>query len=143
MAERITQRRIAQLADVYPEHAAPVVHTVDRTFELPTGLYVATAALYLGFVAVMALGFGNPHLIVPMGIIVTFIAMFFAVPAQWVRMNPQAARRAMGWAQFRRAGVKTPYGQATAGAATAQVLVLPVVIFAWAVAVVTIAALVR
>ncbi|MEO6153315.1 MAG: hypothetical protein ABIT09_13430 [Croceibacterium sp.] len=143
MTERIPRDLIAHQAIVHAEAALPFAHTVDRTFELPTGLYAATAALFLGFVALMALGFGNPHMIVPLGIIVIFLAMFFAVPAQWVRMNPVTSQRATSWARFQREGVMTPFGRATAGQATAQVLILPAVVFGWGIAVVTIAALVR
>jgi hypothetical protein len=141
MAERLTRELIAEKAII---HEVPVLRaptTVDRSFELPTGLYVATAALFFGFVAVMAFGFGNPALIVPMGIIVTFIAMFFAVPAMWTRMKPDTQQRATPWARFQRDGIMTLYGPMSAGAATVQVLILPALIFAWGVTVVTMAAL--
>ena len=143
MAERIIRERIAERAII---HAAPVLRapaTPDRNFELPAALFGATAALYFGFVAVMAIGFGNPHMIVPLGIIVTFIAMFFAVPAMWMRMKPDHAQRLTGWGRFQATGVQTLYGHMTAGAATVQVLILPALIFGWAVAVVTIVAVIR
>jgi len=143
MAERITRELIAEKAivhDVLPLHQPT---TVDRSFELPGGLYVATAALFFGFLAVMAMGFGNPALILPMAIFVVFIAMFFAVPAMWMRMKPEQTQRLTPWGRFQREGVMTPFGHVTAGAAAAQVLVLPALVFMWGVAVVTIAALVR
>jgi hypothetical protein len=141
MAQLITRELIAEKAIIHETPALRAPTTVDRSFELPTGLYVATAALFLGFVGVMALGFGNPGLIVPMGIIVTFIAMFFAVPTVWTRMKPDTPQQATPWARFQRDGIMTLYGRMTAGAATVQVLILPALIFAWGIAVVTIAAL--
>ncbi len=143
MVERLTRELIAEQAII---HEAPVVRRptkVDRNFELPAGLYAATAGAYFAFLGVMAIGFGNPGLILPMAIFVVFIAMFFAVPAMWMRMKPDHAQRLTPWARFRRHGVMTAFGHSTAGAATVQVLILPILILVWGLAVVTIAALVR
>jgi hypothetical protein len=143
MAERITRPLVAEKAII---HAAPTLRaptTVDRNFELPLALYAATAALYFAFVGVMAIGFGNPGLIVPMGIIVTFIAMFFAVPAMWMRMKPEHPQNPTAWARFQQKGIMTAFGHTGAAAATVQVLILPALILIWGLAVVTIAALVR
>jgi hypothetical protein len=143
MAERLNRQLVAEKAIIHEAPALRAPTTVDRNFELPTGLFAATAACYFGFVGLMVLGFGNPHLIVPMGIIVVFIAMFFGVPAQWMRMKPDHAQTLTTWARFQRDGIMTPYGRSTAGAATVQVLILPALILLWGVAVVTIAAIVR
>ena len=51
-------------------------------------------------------------------------------------------RAPMSWSRFQAHGVRTLYGHSKAGDATVQVLILPVLIFAWGIAVVTIAALV-
>ena len=143
MVERLTRQQIAEYAIV---HEAPVLHAptaVDRNFELPTGLYVAMAGLLFAAAGVMALGFAAPMMVVPTAIIAVFIAMFFAVPAMWVRMKPDHAQHATRWERFRREGIMTPYGRSSAGAATVQVLILPALILFWGVAVVTIAAVVR
>jgi|SRR5690606_13185978 len=143
MVESLTRERVAEQAII---HDTPDLHqptAVDRTFELPAGLYLGTAAGYLGFVALMTLGFGNPRLIIPLAIIVLFIAMFFGVHAMWMRMKPDHVQGLTSWDRFRRHGVMTAFGRASAGAATVQVLILPVLIFVWGLAVVTIAALVR
>jgi hypothetical protein len=143
MAERVTRQLIAERALI---HETPVLRrptVVDRNFELPTALYAAMAGLFLAAAGVMALGFAAPMMAVPTAIIAVFIAMFFAVPATWVRMKPQNPQRATSWARFRRHGIQTPYGRSTAAAATVQVLILPVLILVWGLAVVTIAALVR
>ncbi len=143
MVERLTRQQIADQAIV---HEAPVMRvptTVDRTFELPTALFVGTAGCYLAFLAVMAIGFGNPHLVLPMAIFVVFIAMAFAVPAMWMRMKPDHPQRLTSWSRFRRHGVMTAYGRSGANAAAIQVLILPVLILLWGFACVTIAAMVR
>ncbi len=140
MVERLTRQQIAEQAII---HQAPVLHAptaVDRNFELPTGLYVAMGGLFFAAAGVMALGFAAPMMVVPTGIIAVFIAMYFAVPAMWVRMKPDHPQQATRWDQFRRHGIMTPYGRSSAGAATVQVLILPALILFWAIAVVTIAA---
>ena len=142
MAERITRQLVAEKALVHVDLPVRAATWTDRSFELPTGLYGAMAALFFGFVAVMAIGFGAPGMIVPTAIIVVFIACFFVVPAVMVRTHPETRRPAMTWARFRREGIATHYGPATARDATIQVLILPVLIFLWGVATVTIAALV-
>ncbi len=114
----------------------------DRTFELPTGLYVATVGAYLAFLAVMALGFSSDGLILPMAVCVFYIVMAFGVPSLWVRMQPWTKSRALTWQQFRRQGIQTGSGWLPAGAAAAQVLVLPLLVLLWGVAAVIVKALV-
>ena len=142
MAERITRLEIADKAIVHTDLPVRRPMTVDRSCELPTGLYAAMAALFFGFVAVMAIGFGAPGMVVPTGIIVVFIACFFAVPAVLVRTHPETRQPAMTWQRFQREGIATHYGPASAREATIQVLILPVLIFLFGVAVAAIAALV-
>lgn len=143
MVERLTRQQIAEQAIVHEASPVRVPTTVDRTFELPTALYAGTAGCYLAFLAIMAIGFGNPALVLPMAIFVTFIVMAFAVPAMWMRMKPDHAQQLTGWSRFRRHGVMTAFGRSTASAATIQVLILPVLILLWGFMTVTIAALVR
>ena len=144
MAERISRTQVAEMATIFPEVAVAVRQptTVDRTFELPTALYGWTAGLYLAFMGVMTMGFGNPGLILPVAVIVLLIVAAFDVPAIWTRMAPGSRRAPLTWSRFQWDGVRTHYGHSKAGDATVQVLILPVLIFAWGLAVVTIAALV-
>ena len=143
MAERQTRQLVAEKAIVHEAPVLRLAHTVDRNFELPAALYVGTAAGYFGFLGLMTLAFGNPGLILPMAIFVVFIAMFFGVAAMWMRMKPEHPQRLTPWSRFRRQGIMTAYGHSTAGAAAIQVLILPVLIFLWGLAVVAIAAVVR
>lgn len=114
---------------------------IDRSFELPTGLYIATAALYLGFIGVMAMTFADAGLAIPLVIFAFFIVAGFGTPALWVRMKPTQAQHAMTFGALKNRGIGTASGQLSAGAAAAQVLVLPVLIFGWGIAVAIIAAL--
>ena len=85
MAERITRLEIADKAIVHTDLPVRRPMTVDRSFELPTGLYAAMAALFFGFVAVMAIGFGAPGMVVPTGII---------RPVRWWSRMPSSGQRA-------------------------------------------------
>ena len=143
MAQRLTRETVAEQAIVLPEMALRASTTVDRSFELPAALFVATAGCYLAFLATMAVGFGNPHLIIPMAIIAAFIVMGVGLPAMLMRMKPDHPQKLTSWSRFSREGVMTAFGRSTAGGATVQVLILPVLILAWGFAVVTIAAVVR
>ena len=142
MAERITRQLVAEKAIIHEAEALRLPTTVDRNFELPAGLYAAMAGLFFAATGVMAFGFAAPGMVVPTGIIAVFIAMYFAVPALWMRMKPEHPQRLTSWARFRRDGIMTPYGRATARDATVQVLILPVLLLCWGIAVVTIAAVV-
>jgi len=143
MAERISRQAVAEKATVHSEAALLPPHEVDRSFELPTRLYGATAGLFLGFMAVTGIGFRSPELILPAAVIVVFIFMAFAVPAIWVRMVPETRRRSLSWSRFQAEGIATEHGRTSARDATVQVLILPVLIFLWGIATVTIAAIVR
>ncbi len=140
MSKNLTREIIAETAIVHAELPQPP--TVDRTFELPAALYVVTASLYLGFLAVMAIGLSTPGLIIPITICMVFVGMFFSVPAMWARMRPDNPVKALAWDRFLSQGIATYTGRLSAGEAAAQMLVLPILIFAWGVAMVTIAALV-
>ena len=143
MAERLTRQTVAEKAVIHDTLALRAPTTVDRSFELPAALYIGTVACYLAFIGVMALGFGNPHLIIPMAIFAIFIIMGFAVPAVWMRMKPDHPQTLTSWSRFSRAGIMTAFGHTAARDATVQVLILPVLILIWGLATVTIAALVR
>ena len=114
----------------------------DHSFEIPSGLYLASAVLLFGFVGVTSIGFASAGLIVPIAIIVFFLAMFFAVPAVFVRTAPQESRRALSWSELMDSGIDTASGRTSGREAGVLVLILPLLIFCWGVAVVAIAALV-
>lgn len=115
----------------------------DRTFDLPPGLHIATAVMFLGFISVLSLAFRSPALAVPFGIFMVTVTAFFTVPALWARMNPADSRaRSVGWSEFLESGIDTASGHSNGGSAAVLVLMLPFLILCWSVAVAIIAALV-
>lgn len=141
MAERLNREIVAEKAIVHAEAPAlRVPHRVDRSFELPGVVYGLTAFGYFGFVALAAAAFGNRELMLPIGIIVIFLVMFFGVNAKWVRMNPDNPQHATSWDRFQRDEIQIATGPLRAKDALIQVLLLPALILAWGVAVVAIAA---
>ena len=90
----------------------------------------------------MTAAFGGSGLVIPMAICVVYIVMAFGVPALWTRIGPDDGARHMSWADFRGKGVMTHNGPVDAGAAAAQVLILPLAVLFWGIAVAVIAALV-
>lgn len=123
--------------------AAPVRHQVeaDRNFGLPTVLYGATVGCYLGFLAVVGSAFANPVLAIPMAIIVLLIVAFFAVPAMWTRLKDNRSEpQTLG--EFEARGILTNTGRLAPRDATIQVLILPVLLVVWGLAVAVIAAIV-
>ena len=112
----------------------------DRNFGLPTGLYVGFFGLFLAYLAVMAIGFPHPEMVVPMAIFFLFTIAFFVVPALWTRMGPAHDDRALTLRELLSEGIAIEIGDATGIEAVAQVLTLPILIFAWGVSVTVIAA---
>lgn len=114
----------------------------DRTFELPPALHIATALLFAGFVSVLSIAFRAPAMVVPFGIFIVFILGFFTLPAMWVRMKPEENHsRALRWSELGAKGIRTADGRTNGREATILVLLLPAVIFCWAIVVAIIAAL--
>lgn len=112
----------------------------DRTFEIPTVLYLATAALFLAFVGVLSFAFRSPEMAVPFGVFVAFILAFFTVPALWTRITPEEnMSKALGWNELLDKGIETGTGHATGREAAVLVLLLPSAVMGWAVAIATIA----
>ena len=140
MVKHFTRELVAEHAAIVESPKVP--HQVDRSFELPKGLYLATVGFYLGFLAVMAAGLSSPGLIIPMTIFAFFIIAGFGLPMIWTRMAPAHRGRNMSWARLASQGIMTHTGRVSARDAAAQVLILPALIFCWGVAAVTIAALV-
>lgn len=139
MTNRFTRETVAQQARIVEEPRAPTA--VDRTFEIPTVLYGTTVALYLGFLALMAVGFASPGLVIPMAIFTVFIAAGFGIPAIWTRLAPETRSKALTYGQFAERGIQTHTGLLRPRDAAIQMLILPVLIVLWGAAVVTIAAL--
>jgi hypothetical protein len=114
----------------------------ERSFGLHPALFAATIGAYLAFLAIMATVFVSPELVIPFGICFVYVAMAFGTPAMWARISPRPEGRYQTWAEFREEGVETATGKISSGGAIAQVLVLPMLIVGWALAIGLIKALV-
>ena len=125
--------------------AAPTQRAcTDRTFELPPIVHLGMAALFLGFVTVLCAAFATPGLLIPYAVFAIFIIAYFAVPSLWARMKPdENISRSLSWSDFMEAGVDTATGHASGREAAVLVLMLPVFIFCWAVAIAIISAVTR
>ena len=122
--------------------AAPAERAcTDQSFELPTGLYVAMATLFTGFIGVLGLAFRGGHMAVVYGVIFVFIAAFFAIPAMFPSMAPNR-KQALSWTVFRMRGIQTATARASATEATTLVLLLPFLVFCFGMAVAAIAMIV-
>lgn len=141
MTRLLTRDVIAREAFVR-DAPAPLHPATDRGFELPSVLYKATVACYLGFLAVMSLGLGNPGLVIPMAIFAFFIVAGFSLPLIWTRLAPETGSKAMSWARLTREGVATYTGRVAARDVAVQMLILPVLILLWGVTTIIIAAMV-
>ncbi|PKP95538.1 MAG: hypothetical protein CVT75_01365 [Alphaproteobacteria bacterium HGW-Alphaproteobacteria-14] len=130
-------RVVGQPAEASPRHQVEA----DRNFGLPSALYIATIACYLGFLVIVGSAFANPVLAIPMAIIVLLIAAAFGVPAVWARLrdNPSAPQT-LG--EFEARGIMTNTGRLRPRDATIQVLILPVLLVVWGLAVAVVAAIV-
>ena len=111
----------------------------DHGFELPSGVYRVMAAVFFGFLAVLTVGLFEPHLVVPMGVNFFFLTAFFGVPAIFVGVT-QGDARPLRWSDFMRKGMQTATGHSSGLQAVVLILILPALIFLWAIAIVTIAA---
>jgi hypothetical protein len=141
MTRTIDRKQPLVTADIVAQPALEQRACEDHSFELPGALYIVLALCFFGFLAVMAVGFAAPMLAVPMGVNFFFLAAFFAIPAIFVGASHDKFG-ALRWEEFRRKGIATATGHSSAGEASVLMLTLPVLILSWAIAVVTIAALV-
>lgn len=137
MSHHHSTERLQDLAVVTD---APTLTRVDRNFGLPTGLYVATVGLYLAFIALMAMLFHNPELAIPMVLFAGFIVFAFGLAGFWTKMKPDNDTGPMTWGQLSARGIDTLSGRLTASEAAIQVLMLPVLILGWGLAVAVIVA---
>lgn len=113
----------------------------DRNFGLPSALYGTTVGCYLAFLVIVGSAFANPVLAIPMAIFALFIVAGFGIPAIWTRLaGNTSAPQTLG--EFERSGIVTETGRLAPRDATVQVLILPVLLVVWGLAVAVIAAVV-
>ena len=140
----MTIRQVTEVLVARDEIVAPPAARAcdDQSFELPSRLYVAMATMFAGFVMVLSLAFRGGHMAVVYGVIFTFLAAFFAIPAIFPKMKVEGRTKPLSWTMFRYRGITTATGRTSAREATILVLLLPFLILCFATVVATIAALV-
>ena len=139
MSKHAAETKLAEVARIV--EAPKVHHKVDRTFELPAGLYLMTAGAYLGFIGLMAVLFMTGGLAIPLVVIALFIVMAFSIPAMWTGLGEDDGARRLSWSNFQSKGFMTHDGPITATAASVQVLILPFAILVWGLAIAVIVVL--
>lgn len=139
MTKRIDHGQLLDHARIVPSPQGRSCE--DHSFEMPTSVFAAMAALFFGFLAVMTVGFANPGLAVPMAVSFVFLTAFFAVPVLFVRA-PGSKAAALQWSRFMKNGIQTATGHSSGGEAAVLTLLLPFLVFLWAVVIVAIAAIV-
>ena len=82
----------------------------------------------------------STELAIPFAIFVIYLAIAFGVPGLWARMTPRPVGRFQSWEEFREEGMAIATGRISASGAIAQVLVLPVLVVAWGLAIAIIVA---
>ena len=137
MSKNLPRQLVAEQAVIRDQAVTPT--NVDRSFELPKSFYFATVGLYLGFLAVMAAGVPSGGLVLPMVIFAVSIIAGFALPFVWTGLAPEGGQKApKSWGALQHHGIATFTGRVAAKDAAVQVLILPVLVFCWGVAAVTI-----
>lgn len=119
---------------------AHLPNRAERTFGLPPRLFVATIGAYFAFVGIMAATFRTAELAIPFAICAIYIVMAFGVPSLWARVAGRPVGRFQTWEEFRAEGLVIETGRISSGGAIAQVLILPILVVGWAVAIAIIVA---
>ncbi|MEM6856649.1 MAG: hypothetical protein AAF559_02170 [Pseudomonadota bacterium] len=114
---------------------------VDQNFEMPSVLFGVTVACYLAFLGIMLASFAAPMLAIPMVIFAGFIVAGFGVPMIWTRLADNRTTP-LSYGQFENDGIMTNTGRCAPRDAAIQMLILPVLIVFWGLAIAIIAALV-
>ena len=102
-----------------------------RSFDLHPALFAATLGGFLVYLAVMAVTFMTPELIIPFAIFFITIVAAFAVPALWTRVDGPKIGRMPDWHAFLHDGIDTGSGHLSGRSAAIQVLIMPAMLVAW------------
>ena len=119
----------SQVAPVpVPEMAAPTesAEPTPAAPDIPAAVGGMIAASYAAVIGALYFATaGTAHSIYMISISALFVAIFFAVPRSFFRMEPMRGRR-VRLDEFMRTGIDTATGRATAKAALVQMMVVPV-----------------
>lgn len=133
MSKLHTRAELAKVATIRSNRA-------ERTFGLPPRLFITTIGAYFAFLAIMAAIFMNAELVIPFAIFAIYISMAFGVPGLWAKVAGRPLGRVQTWDEFRFEGMTIETGHISGVGATVQVLLLPVLVLGWGIAVAIIVA---
>ena len=141
MTKRLDVQTLVTHADLV---LAPVEQRLweDRNFGLPREIHLATVGLFLAYLTVMAFGIRSHELVIPMAINFILVVAAFGVPTLWTTMRPRNSSAPDDLDRFIAEGFDCHTGHLSAGSATIQVLIMPVLLMLWGIAVVVIVKLV-
>ncbi len=101
------------LAETQPTcRSAAARSCTDRNFNLPVALYAGFFGLFLAYLGVMAFGFFDPQMIIPIAVFVLITIAFYVLPMLWTKVGPENSTRSMRVDQMMAIGVdRTPARQ--------------------------------
>ncbi|MET0372432.1 MAG: hypothetical protein ABW039_13780 [Sphingobium sp.] len=111
-----------------------------RSFDLPPALHQLTAGLYLAYLGVMSVAFMAPDLVLPMVICLLSVIAGFGTPALFAMIAPPPPGRRQSLNLFMHEGFDCMTGHLSGRGAAIQVLIMPVLILLWGIAIAIIAA---
>lgn len=121
----------------------PPMQLPTRHFDLPPLLHGATLALFLTYLGAMGATFAGDRMPIVLAICAISVIGMFVVPALFQLMGPRHVDRPMSLSAFARDGIDCLTGRLSAGQASVQVLIMPVLILAWGIAIAIIVTAVR
>ncbi len=133
-------RRTTTFPDGVDDITSAPMPLPTRHFDLPPVLHGVTLALFLVYLGVMGTAFAGSKMPIVLAICAISVIGMFAVPAKFAMMKPHHSDGPLSMADFARDGIDCHTGRVTAAQASVQVLILPVLILLWGVAVAIIAA---
>lgn len=140
MSKHYSGAGLETLAVQYP--AAPLRNRAERVFGLHPALLAITIGSYFLFLGIMAAAFMTADLILPFVIFTIYVVMAFGTPGLWARIRGRESGPVQNWSEFREEGIQIETGHIGSGGAIAQVVTLPLLLVAWAIAIAIIVALV-
>ncbi len=113
----------------------PPMALPTRHFDLPPLLHGATLGLFLVYLAVMGATFAGGRMPIVLAICAISVIGMFVVPGLFQLMGPSHDDRPLSMFAFARDGIDCLTGRLTAGQASVQVLIMPVLILIWGIAI--------
>ncbi len=122
------------------DEAAPATtpRPLLRSLDLPGRVHGLMTAFYLSFLVSMALAFGvSDKMGIVLAVCAVYALLFFMVPVMFTRV-PGVDGTRVGWRRMKRSGMGTHFGPMNSHAVLGQVLVVPICVALFGLAVIII-----